>query len=64
MNAPGRHFARCISTDDRGRDEIDRELDAATTDHLATDHPPRQRKSHEVARVLNLLESIREGGDR
>jgi hypothetical protein len=57
------HFLRCISTDERGLDEIDLMLD----EHLQVDpyngDPPSRRKDKEIANLLGLLDSLEERGD-
>ena len=62
MNAPGRHFARCISTDTCGRDDIDRELDEMIEVDPFNGDPPNKRSDKELSRLLSILDSIDERG--
>lgn len=48
-----RHFHRCMSTDDFGRDEIDRSAADPIRDHL-----PQSAPGHEVKRVLSILDEL------
>ena len=57
------HFRHCISTDDRGVDEIDRELDEMIEVDPGDFNPPSRRKDSEVARMLELLDNLPTGKD-
>jgi hypothetical protein len=52
------HFRRCISTDERGVDEIDREID----EHLQIDPyvtgTNSRRSDAELARMLELIDNL------
>ena len=58
------HFQRSLSTNDQGRDEIDRELgDDLVEVPWPETNPPSRRKDSEVARMLDLLDSLPTGQD-
>ncbi len=63
VNALDRHFARCISTDNRGVDEIDRELDEMIQVDPGEFNPPSRRKDTELARMLAILDNLPKGKD-
>jgi hypothetical protein len=54
-----RHFQRSLATDSQGRDEIDRELgDNLIEVPWPEVNPPSRRKDSEVARMLDMLDSL------
>lgn len=57
------HFIRSIATDERGIDEIDREID----DRIVVDpfggDPPSKRSDKEISRVLSILDELEERGN-
>lgn len=64
MTSDHRYFHRCVSTDDRGVDEIDRDFD----DQIVVDphelHAPSRRSDEELGELLSLLDSLETGIDR
>lgn len=48
------HFRRCLATDERGVDEIDREID----DEPIEFGPAQTRKAREVDRLNSLLDEL------
>ncbi len=54
------HFLRCITADERGVDEIDRDLDEMIQSDPYNGDPPSKRKDSELARVLSILDSLEE----
>ncbi len=57
------HFLRCRSVDDRGVDEIDRDLDEMIEVDPGDFNPPSRRKDSELARMLDLLDNLPTGKD-
>lgn len=55
------HFQRCISTDERGVDAIDRDLDDDLVVPWADINPPARRKDSEVSKLLDLLDNLPTG---
>jgi hypothetical protein len=62
------HFLRCISTDERGLDEIDREIDEDFDDLVVVDpyevHAPSRRSDKDLGEFLSLIDSLETGNDR
>ena len=57
-----RHFQRSISTDNQGRDEIDRGLDHDRVEVPWPEvNPPFRRKDSEIGRVLDILDNLPTG---
>ncbi len=57
------HFQRCISTDERGVDEIDRKIDDMIVDPYEC-HAPTRRSDKDLGEFLSLLDSLETGKDR
>lgn len=61
------HFRRCLATDERGVDEIDREIDDELDEMLVVDpynREPSSRKSDKsLGRLLLLLDNLPTGKD-
>ena len=62
LQAQYRHFERSISTDNQGRDEIDRELEDDRVEVPWPEvNPPTRRKDAEVAHILDILDNLPTG---
>ena len=61
MKVPDRHFACCISTDQCGRDEIDRELDEMIEVDPYNREPPSRKSDKEISRVIDILDNLPRG---
>lgn len=57
------HFRRCISTDERGVDEIDRALDEEDDDFdpCLLDRPPGRRSGREISRLDDIFKELGRG---
>lgn len=53
-----RHFARCISTDSCGRDEIDRELDDLIEVDPYNREPSSRKPDKEIFSALDILDNL------
>jgi len=64
MNAThtDRHFIRSTVTDEAGRDQIDRDLDAMIEVDQVDFNPPSRRKDVELEQTLALLDSLETKG--
>jgi hypothetical protein len=58
MNPDQRHFQRCIATDERGVDEIDRDFDDLIVVDPYESHASSRRSDKELTAVLALLDNL------